>query len=256
MKSTTIGLVLALAAVGACKSKAKDEPAGGSAKPAPPAIDAAAPPPAIDASAVHAAVACPPDQDALRAAAQKIFALKGEIGETQCTALVAGGSAHWLIELGYSTDDGDHFYAGLIDASTGQATWNFTYEAPEGVSLDKQEVVDLDGDGDEELVSTRWGGSHGMASGTLEVLAVAAGKIVEKAELKLGYTNEGAVAIGLEKKLSRCEGAHQIIDSPDGHHLIEVIGAKHVGALAETDCPKLGRHVYRYDGKALTEVTP
>lgn len=254
---------VALLALAACKGK-QDAPAADPPPPPPPATqpaDAATAAPPVDApTSARALVPCPPDAAAVKAAAEKIFALAGTIGEAQCAALWVEGTARWLVELGYADAAGvDHFYGGLVNASTGQATWNETYEAPEGVSLDKQEVVDLDGDGADELLTTRWGGSHGMAWGTLEVRQVHGGKLHRIAELKLGYTNEGAVAIGLDKKPTRCESTVELLDGPAGAQptkQIVITGARPVGAPKDEDCARLGRHAYAYDGKALTEISP
>jgi|GEM_PF-2763681 len=255
--TTTVALrVLATSALGLALASGGCKRNDGTA-PAPPVAVAMAAAPPVDGRAgpvEPTMVACPPDLAALRRAAQKIFALNEEIGPAQCTALIAGGASRWLIDLTYTAGDGQHFYVGLIEATTGQTTWNLTLPIGEPMMLEAHELVDLDGDGEPEILTRHQRAANGVAWSRLEVLSVVKGELVERAELRISYSNQRAVDLGMAKQVAICAGRDALVDGPNRLPLIVIAGDAPIGAPAPAHCPKTGRHVYRLDGEALVEV--
>jgi hypothetical protein len=227
----------------------------GAAATAPPVVANDPPPPV----SVREVTACPTGAE-LDAVAGRAFARDGELGVI-CTSLWAGEPL-WLLD-GYVDvpydDAGEHggiTLATAVVTPAGEVTWSLIDDGYPPAVLDKKAggewtAIDLDGDGDDELLVIDGWMSHGYESLSLRVYDVVGRALVASTELPMVDDNSGAVETEQEWEICRAE--HRLVDDGAGGTLIEVIADPRPTKSGE-GCPAPGTHRYRWDGKALVEV--
>lgn len=122
------------------------------------------------------------------------------------------------------------------------------------------EVVDLDGDGIDELLQVQEWNQVAVLSSTLAVFRLDGAAIRAAGRLHLAHDNKGAKAM-TASRVVQCSSRHAIADAPDGTRQILVEGTitrsgRQAAAAVAASCPLPGAHRYRLAGGRLEEVTP
>jgi hypothetical protein len=232
--------------------------------PAPPPAKASVPAPAPGSAAseqVHEAQTavvpqpCPAGPALKDAVAKALGAKADEITEVVCNAMSTPRKL-WAVDAILMTD----IYRGtlaLLDARDGKlVSKEMTGESDGGLAMPTDTVADLDGDGADELLRSATVGGGGFASEAVHVYAVRGDKLVEVGKLPVRSENTGAVAIGEAKQKDHyeCQSTTKVIAGATGKKLIEIVGAKRKGKPPGEDCPPVGRRVYAFDGKTISEA--
>lgn len=249
-------LVLAfVAVVAACKKADKAPP------PSPPSASAPADATITESGSAAATVAAPapcPTGNALKEAAAKALgaAKPDDVGDATCNDIKTP-QPMWAIDANVFTGELFKGSLALVDARDQHVVINeSTGESDQGLAKATITVADLDGNGVDEILRSATVGGHGFANETLHVLAVRDKKLVEVGKLPVRSENTGAVAIGevKQKEHYECQSTMKVIKSAAGAALIEIVGDKRKGKPPVEECPPVGRHVYRFDGKTVSET--
>jgi hypothetical protein len=227
---------------------------GGAAPPAP--VVANDPPPTAPTRDL---TACPTGAE-LDAVARRAFDREGELGVI-CTAVWAGETL-WLLDGYFDVPSDDAGEGGGITLAlalvtpAGEVTWSELDDGNPPAVLDKKAggdwtAVDLDGDGDDELLAVEGWMSHGYETLTLLSFDVVDRALVTATSLPLADDNSGAVETEPEYEICRAE--HRVVDGGGGAKVVEIVAAPSPTKSGE-GCPAPGTHRYRWDGKALVEI--
>jgi hypothetical protein len=229
---------------------------------------ASTPPPAAPETPAHTALPaadagvplgpprpCPTGPALKDAIAAALHAKADEITDASCNEVTAPRKL-WVID---AIRDANQFEStlALLDARDGGLVYKEnTGQSDRGLAKATITVVDLDGDGVDEVLRSATVGANGFAQETLHVLAVRGDKLVEIWKLAVRSENTGAVTIGMAKPKDHyeCQSTTKVIAGPPPKKRIEIVGDKRKGKPPAVECPAVGRHVYAFDGKAVTEV--
>ncbi|HEX5063804.1 MAG TPA: hypothetical protein VFV99_30705 [Kofleriaceae bacterium] len=255
-------LLAFVALLAGCKKEDKAAPAPSSPEVAPQpvtvAVADAAPPaePARPAGDPARGTPCPTGS-ALREAVAKAFGIaKPEDVDTTCNEMRTPQPV-WAIDANAFTGDLFEGSLALLDTHDQHIITKLsTGDSDQGLAKATITVADLDGDGIDELMRSATVGGHGFANETLHILIVRDNKLVEVGKLPVRSENTGAVAIGevKSKEHYECQSTMKVIKGASGKQLIEIVGDKRKGKPPVEECPPVGRHVYAFDGKAVTET--
>lgn len=202
-----------------------------------------------------------PTGDALTALARTAWDNPAGTITARCVELFVGGQALWLVEGSVEHALGDDGEAvdldrALVVAATGATlSKQLDTDQPTGV-LDKMmgegyTAVDLDGDGNDELIDITGWGHGGTQSLSLLVWRIDGNQL--RAAGTLAMLDDNSAAVEDEAEIRTCRAEHKLVDGPDGGKRIE-LNATWAGGPDPTDCPLEGRHVYAWDGQGLVEV--
>ncbi|HEU5060413.1 MAG TPA: hypothetical protein VFU21_27970 [Kofleriaceae bacterium] len=155
-------------------------------------------------------------------------------------AVVAAGGGGLIAEL----DPADASRVDRFDAAAGNG-W---------------QVVDLDGDGVDELLQLQEWNHVAALSTQLAVFRLDGAAIRRVGVLDLAHDNKGAKGM-TARRVVQCSSQHALADAPDGTRTILVEGTittagRQAGPIAAAHCPLPGAHHYRLVGGALEEVKP
>jgi hypothetical protein len=145
---------------------------------------------------------------------------------------------------------GGRGYAAIVDAA-GAIAWYDAWDAETPGNVKQWTLVDLDGDGRDELVEQHIHIGHmGAISSALDVLVIG---------------DDGVPVLGRElpleesfpKNENACHSTHRLVHT--GRTVaIEVTGTRdndpQFPPADDGRCPRQGRHRYRWDGKQLSEL--
>lgn len=206
-----------------------------------------------------AAYACPP-RAALDALAKEAW--DGRSIQPTCTPVRASEPLTFVVDIaafegkrpprGFDpASNGGSGYAALIDKG-GTVRWQQTWGA--GVPGDWYDwrVLDLDGDGRDELVAHHDHYGHVSSSESLAVYTVDHGEVTEAPSLPLA-DHVSANAAGMNS----CTASYRFVRA-GRRTLVETIG-KHgsdpaLNPVCETACASPGKHVYRWTDRAFVEA--
>jgi hypothetical protein len=193
----------------------------------------------VNVAPALARIACPsPADDVARVAWQRA----GGVVSSRCVALIAAGRALWKLEGTWDSPRPEDLFVewhlALIDAGSRAVLWQSDGVDGDTVSTDAT-VIDLDGDGDEEIVYV-WGEPDHDGRGH-ELLWL----VVDHVE------GDGLVSARMPVPFSDgATGCASTFTAADG--VVEVITTQPPGTAG--GCLTSGRHRFRWDGKALVEV--
>lgn len=182
----------------------------------------------------------------------------GDDPATKVTATcvpVRDGNGFWLLEgtviapgTGGAAAVESHVKA-LVDPEMGSSVWSAGIREPVAPGTaaprppHKRTVIDLDGDGHDEIVDELIEDTGGVTTRRLAVTTLRRTAPTVLGSLKLGGASAAA---GWS-----CASKLGFVDGPDGSKRVDVITTVTGDAAA---CPPAGHHVYRLQGDALIEV--
>ena len=237
-----IGTVAALAACGSPARTTTTTATTGetSGEAAPPPADAAPPEP-------PAATPCP-EGNALARAARKAWGKGKGTATADCVALRVDGGTLWLIDGTFEPDPIDDEGVGMWTALVTPAGEvrhregddGFSWGMVERSSADGWRAVDLDGDGDDEVV---WVTSYDHGGHLQEVLSVAR---VDRGALALvgdplPLSEDNSAAGYPEDETRVCDARWEL-------------AARRIAITYGRGCERTGTVVYAFDGEKLREV--
>ncbi len=180
-----------------------------------------------------------------------------------CTALWAG-EPFWLLDgwieqpFDESTESGGVTLALALVTPGGEVAWVQRDDGYPPSVIDRKTggewtAVDLDGDGEDELLVTDGWNTHGY-----ETVALLAYDVVDRALVaspgSLPLVDDNSAAIYDDGDVPEtCTAEHRIVDGPGGEKHV-VITADPAATRSGPECPAPGVHTYRWDGKALVEI--
>lgn len=178
----------------------------------------------------------------------------GEIVTTACAALVVGGEPLWFVKGAWEDGRRVGLWEALVTPD-GAVRWaDGSDDHPHGTLMRlgdaRLEALDLDGDGADEALLTETTERGGFAVTHLVVYAVTARgarAVNDPAPIVLATDDEGSIVELETGKVTRCDGALVTPAAPGGGRRIEVT---YTG-----QCDRTGRRAWRYDGRALVEVS-
>jgi hypothetical protein len=178
----------------------------------------------------------------------------GTIATVGCAALVVGGEPAWFIKGVWEDGDQVGLWEALLTPG-GEVRWvdgsdGHPYGTLMRLGDQRLAPLDLDGDGGDEVLLTQDYGRGGYWLTTLVVYAVTARRVRSLNDLDpivLETDNEGSFEQLETGTVTRCDGALATPPAPGGGHLLEVT---YTG-----QCDRTGRRAWRYDGRALVEVS-
>jgi hypothetical protein len=183
---------------------------------------------AAGGAAGAARVACP-DQAKVQELADKAWAgAKGDFGEPECGTFVRGGEAHWIIS-GYTTgaSDGEGEAKVLqrvaLVTTAGEVKWHADQEYEsfevEHYLEDDFYGADLDGDGEDEVLSHGTSDSHGEVNTSLSVSKIVGDALV-RVEGDMILLSEDTSANAEDPATAvTCEGTMTLVPSGAGQKI-------------------------------------
>ena len=240
---------------------APSAPAPTPSAPSPTAPASAPPVPALPSAPPSSVerIACPTGK-ALTAVARVAFGAKrgGAVAAT-CVA-VRTDRALWALE-GTHASPGDRdmaaYVTALVDARTGAAFWSEgagAFDHPSDMVNElrpvERQAVDLDGDGEDELIQIDSQTAHGITLRTLMVYSLHGNRFADAVEHALSADN----AAGDADDKWACHGTLKVIDGPAPTKHLEIT-ATHKGKIdSDGSCPDAGTHVYRWADDQLVDL--
>jgi hypothetical protein len=142
-------------------------------------------------------------------------------------------------------------YAAIIDGH-GTVRWHQVSSSDAPGDWYDWQVVDLDGDGRDELIAHHVHKGHMSASSEqLFLYTVGNGEATEASALPLA---DHVPAKGFEQ--NSCTSAYRLVRD-GGRTVIEIVGKREndpsLTPVYDTACPRDGKHVYRWTGKEFVE---
>ncbi len=209
----------------------------------------------------HAAATPCPSGDALTAAALAAWNKTAGTVEAQCAAMWVDGRSIWLVAgwwmppEGGDPEEGIGSWTGLLTAD-GHALWSDGQDGlPSGAmdrgGTDQYKAVDLDGDGNDEVIYEVAYDHGGYAQSSLVAAAIRDDKLLAGKELPLSYDNSAADVD--PQDAVTCQATYEVIDGPNGTRRVAITGEHQTGNGGDS-CAPTGRHVYQWNGEALVEV--
>lgn len=236
MKTITTTMCIAIGAAAACGPAAPDQGTVGNQGPAP---------------ARAAATPCP-EGEAVNEAARAAWKKGAGSVYATCVAASVGGETLWLLDGYFEPEPNDDMMVGMWTAlvtPAGEVRWvdggdDFPYGAIMRDASGGHQAIDLDGDGNDEIVYVAGYSHGGYDSYNLIVMKVTASSVeTVSGEVPLGSDNSAADPDPSE--LATCDAAHEIVDAG---------GKKQIVITYSGQCDRTGKVTYGLDGKALVEV--
>jgi hypothetical protein len=147
--------------------------------------------------------------------------------------------------------NGGQGYAAIVDEA-GMITWQDAWNDETPGDMKQWTLVDLDGDGNDELVEEQLHIGHmGSSRSSLRVFAIG---------------SDGVPSLGGELRLhdsfpkdkNACTSTHRLVVHSGRPVTIEITGTRETNpqfsTVDEALCPSKGRHRYRWDGMQLIET--
>jgi hypothetical protein len=207
-----------------------------------------------DPSTDRAATTACPSGDALAEAARAAWGKGAGTVTADCVVMNLSGETFWLFDGFFEPEPNDDYSIGMWTAlvtPTGEVRWaeggdDFPASTMDKSASSEHEAVDLDGDGNDELVYVEgysWGGNDDRS---VVVVRVTTAGLENLPGENLPLSSDNSAADVDPSELYSCEGEHRIVDAGDGRKLLEI--------TYSGDCERVGPVVWAYDGKALVEV--
>ncbi len=178
--------------------------------------------------AVNQALAPCPTERALATHLRDRWSLPGAATvATTCTPGRFAGGAGWIIRAVVERDGRTSVATFVLQASCGALTDASLRDEPPGD--DTHEALDLDGDGQDEVLVRRSAVEDGGASTSLDVLRVGSGRLVRAGKIRLAFAGPDLT----------CDGKLAYLQRPEGGFFVEIDAVRSV----ENDlCLPTGRH--------------
>jgi hypothetical protein len=211
-------------------------------------------PPAAPSAAAPAAAATPcPDGDALAETARAAWGQGAGTASASCLAVRHAGGTLWILD-GLFEPDPDEGMVGMWTAVVrpGGEVVHLTGddELPWGAAMRSSTTewtaVDLDGDGDDEVlyVATYEHGGHMESS--LQVAAIRGGELAGGESVPLGRDNSAAL-MDDDDGLDVCDARWELVDAGAGRRQVAV-------TYEGDDCESPGRHLFAWNGRDLVRM--
>lgn len=203
------------------------------------------------APAKAAATPCP-EGEALAETARAAWKKGAGSIYATCVAVSSGGETLWYLDGYFEPEPNDDYMVGMWTAlvtPAGEVRWadgadDFPYGVVMKDASGGHQAVDLDGDGNDEIVFVGGYSHGGYDSYMLGVLKVGASG-VQAAEGEVALSHDNSAAEPDPSELATCDATHELVDAG---------GKKHIRITYAGDCERTGPVTYAYDGKALVEV--
>lgn len=200
-----------------------------------------------------AATPCPADA-ALTEAARAAWGKGAGTVNAICVAASVGGETLWMLDGYFEPEPNDDYMVGIWTAlvtPTGEVRWvDGSDDNPYGVVMKDAsggyQAIDLDGDGNDEIVSVGGYSHGGYDSYTLIVQKVTPAGL-ESVEGEVPLSHDNSAADPDPSELATCDAQHELVDAG---------AAKHIRITYAGDCERTGTVTYALEGKALIEVKP
>jgi len=207
----------------------------------------------VGAESTAAVTPCPIG-DALQQAARAAWKKGPGATTVECVAALAGGETLWLFDGSFEPEPNPDLTLGMWTAlvtPAGEVRWveggdDFPYGAVDRTYAAEYQAVDLDGDGNDEIVYVVGYSHGGHDSSQLMVLRITGSgvEIVTGEEVALSSDNSAADVDSA--KVGTCDGRHAIADAGGGR--------KHIEITYAGDCERVGTVTWTYDGTALRQA--
>jgi hypothetical protein len=165
---------------------------------------------------------------------------------TTCTPGRFGG-AGWVVRATVEREARISVATFVLQPSCGALTDATLRDVPPGD--DTHEVVDLDGDGTDEIIVRRSAVEPGGTSTSIEVLRVGGGRLVPRGKVRITYSGTDAElpAAGA----ITCDGAVRFPERPDRGYYVEIDAIRSAESAL---CLATGRHRFELAGAGLQRL--
>jgi hypothetical protein len=171
-----------------------------------------------------------------------------------CVAVSVGGETLWYLDGSFEPEPNDDYMVGMwtsLVTPGGEVRWiegddDMPYSAIMNSYMGDLDAVDLDGDGNDEILYTAGYSHGGYEDASLTVMRVSADGVESLAGENIPLSSDNSAADPDPADLSTCDAQWALAEAPGGGKQIEI---EYAG-----QCERTGKVVWRYDGKVLTEV--